>query len=112
MNDRITVFHNRIEEMPKVIEESDIIIMNNPFEFYLPEDVQIDIWKFLRATIKKGTILVTCPSIEVTFRTLQLDNSVEMWLKPYERSYLNKFSDLHIENGDESSDIMSYYEVL
>ncbi|XP_014482910.1 PREDICTED: uncharacterized protein LOC106748670 [Dinoponera quadriceps] len=111
MDDRITVFHNRIEGVPEVIEESDVIILNNPFEFYLPEDVQIDIWKFLRATIKKGTILVTCPSIEVTFKTLQLDDSIETWLKPCERLYSNKFPDLHITNGDEFSN-MSCYEVL
>ncbi|XP_025161523.1 uncharacterized protein LOC105190858 [Harpegnathos saltator] len=112
MGGRITIFHNRIENVPKVIEESDVIILNNPFEFYLSKDIQIDIWKFLKATIKKGTILVTCPSIDIIFRTLQLDDSIETWLKPYER-YSNKIHDLHTAmNGDESFNIMSCYEIF
>lgn len=109
MDDRISILHKRIEEVPEIIKQSDVIIINNAFEFYLPEDVQIDIWKFLKTAIKPGTLLVTRPSVETTFKTLLIEISIEKWLKPLKKSYSDKFSFLLDE--DKFSEILCY-EVL
>jgi hypothetical protein len=46
--------------------------MNNVFEFFMEPEQQISIWRFLRQTIKSGTLLVTIPSLEETFSCLQV----------------------------------------
>lgn len=113
MNDRITILHNKIEEVPEIIKESDIIIINNAFEFYLCDAVQIEIWKFLKKTIKQGTIIVTRPSIETTFKNLQIEISIENWLKPFTKSHSDKFSTLFILNDEKDRySGIQFYEVL
>lgn len=84
MNDRIEIVNRRIEECPEIIQKSNIIIIHNPFEFYVSHSVHRDIWAFLKATIQSGTILVTKPSIETTFKNLKI-KEVNKWVKPYER---------------------------
>lgn len=110
MNDRISILHKRIEEVPEIIKQSDVIVINNSFEFYLSKDVQIDIWKFLKATIKPGTLLITRPSVEATFKTLSIGISEEKWLKPLKKPHSNEFSFLY-DYEDKFAEIL-YYEVL
>lgn len=109
MDDRISILHKKIEEVPEIIKQSDVIVINNSFEFYLSRDVQIDIWTFLKATIKPGTLLITRPSIEATFKTLSI-GSIEKWLKPLKKPHSNKFSFLP-DYEDKFAEIL-YYEVL
>lgn len=82
MNDRIEIVHKRIEECPEIVQTSDVIIMNNPFEFYVSESVHREIWKFLIANIQSRTILVTKPSIETIFKNLRI-GSANKWVKFY-----------------------------
>ncbi|XP_029037389.1 uncharacterized protein LOC114873327 [Osmia bicornis bicornis] len=114
MNDRIEIVNKRIEECPEIVQKSDIIIMNNPFEFYVAESVHIEIWKFLKANIQSGTILVTRPPIETTFKTLKTGISISKWLRPYESEKFTRepqvFGSL-ILDPNEHSDIR-FYEVL
>ncbi|XP_033335068.1 uncharacterized protein LOC117225532 [Megalopta genalis] len=114
MNDRIEIVNKRIEECPEIVQSSNVIIMNNPFEFYVPDSVHTEIWKFLKANIQKGTILVTRPSVETTFKTLKTGISVKKWLKPFELDKnaqdLQVFGSLVLD-PTEYSDI-TFYEVL
>lgn len=110
MDDRISILHKRIEEVPDIIKQSDVIVINNAFEFYLPEHVQIDIWKFLKTAIKPGTLLVTRPSVETTFKTLLIGISIGKWLKPLKKPYSDKFPFL-LDYEDKFSEILCY-EVL
>lgn len=110
MDDRISILHKRIEEVPEIIIQSDVIIINNAFEFYLPRDSQIEIWKILKTTIKSGTLLVTRPSVETTFKTLLIGISVDKWLKPFKKPDSDKFPFL-LDFEDKFSE-MWCYEVL
>ncbi|KAK1124941.1 hypothetical protein K0M31_006286 [Melipona bicolor] len=82
MNDRIKIVNKRIEECPEIVQTSDVIIVNNPFEFYVSESVHKEIWKFLISNIQSRTILVTKPSIETIFKNLKID-SANKWVKFY-----------------------------
>ncbi|KAF3422644.1 hypothetical protein E2986_10089 [Frieseomelitta varia] len=82
MNDRIEIVNKRIEECPEIVQTCDVIIMNNPFEFYASESVHREIWKFLIANIQSGTILVTKPSIETIFKNLKI-GPASQWVKSY-----------------------------
>lgn len=110
MNDRVSVVHKRIEQVPDIVKQSDVIIINNAFEFYLPDSVQIDIWKYLIATVKSGTLLVTRPSVETVFKTLNMDISIEQWLKPFKNSDFDNCAFLS-KHKDNVSEIICY-EVL
>ena len=107
MNDRVEIINKRIEECPEILQNSNIIIMNNPFEFYVPQSVHTDIWKYLRCNIQKGTILVTRPSIERIFAALKTGISIKEWVKPYETEKNLK----EPVDPDDHADI-NVYEVL
>lgn len=111
MDHRISIIHNRIEDIPEIIEKSDVIIINNPFEFYLPQDVHINIWEYLKNTIKQGTILVTRPSVETSFKTLRIKISIKKWLKPLQKIHSNKFS-AAFDMIEKDCDDIKCYEVL
>jgi chemotaxis methyl-accepting protein methylase len=70
--DRIEVVEANIAHRPDIILAADVIIMNNVFEFFMEPEQQISVWRFLRQTIKSGTLLVTVPPLEETFSCLQI----------------------------------------
>ncbi|KOC62465.1 hypothetical protein WH47_04125 [Habropoda laboriosa] len=113
MNDRIEVVNKRIEECPDIIQKSDIIIMNNPFEFYVSESTHIEIWKFLKANIQRGTILIIRPPIETTFKSLKTGISINEWVKPYkaEKTEGLEIFEASILDPTEHSNIQ-FYEAL
>lgn len=114
MNDRIEIVNKRIEECPDIVQNSDVIIMNNPFEFFVPESVHIEIWKFLKANIQNGTILVTRPPIETTFKNLNTGISLNKWVKPYKVEKTIEESQMFVSlslDATERSNI-KFYEVL
>lgn len=114
MNDRVEIVNKRIEECPEIVQNSNIIVMNNPFEFYVSQSVHIDIWKYLRANIQKGTILVTRPSIERIFADLKTGIQIKDWVKPYgtEKNLQEpRVLGSHPVDPDDHSDV-NFYEVL
>lgn len=79
--DRIEIIEGNIAHRPDVILSADVIIMNNVFEFFMEPEQQMSIWRFLRQTIKSGTLLVTIPSLEETFSCLQTGIILSEWVK-------------------------------
>ena len=80
---RIEIVHNKIQNVPDVVTSANVIIINNAFEMYISEDEQIDTWQLLKKNTKKGTIMVTNPPLEVTFKNLKIEIVLEDWVKPY-----------------------------
>ena len=74
--DRIEIVEANIADRPDVVISANVIIMNNVFEFFLEPEEQISVWRFLRQTIKPGTLLVTMPPLEDTFSHLQVSIGV------------------------------------
>ncbi|KAK8784986.1 hypothetical protein V5799_008645 [Amblyomma americanum] len=72
MEDRIKVVNANVLSVPDLVSSSDVVILNNVFEFFTPEAEQVTLWQFLRRTIKKGAILVTVPSLEDSLKELQV----------------------------------------
>jgi hypothetical protein len=72
LQDRIEIIEGNIAHRPDIILSADAIIMNNVFEFFMEPEQQISVWRFLRQTMKSGTLLVTIPSLEETFSCLQV----------------------------------------
>lgn len=116
MDDRIEILHKKIEEAEDVVRISDVIVLNNVFEFYLSEALQIEIWKFLRANIKKGALIVTQPRIETTFSQLETGIDINAWLKPVQTpsTASEEFQFFTTEKNDDDNAFLEIacYEVL
>ena len=55
----------------EVIPESDVIIMNNVFEYFLEPQDELDCWKTIFEFSKKGQVFVMVPSLEDVFERLE-----------------------------------------
>ncbi|XP_076442982.1 uncharacterized protein LOC143281619 [Babylonia areolata] len=84
MGDRIAVHHQDILDNLSLVSSSDVVIMNNVFEFFLTKELQERMWRALSEALKKpGIIVITVPSIEESLENLGILKDVHMdWLKP------------------------------
>lgn len=80
-SDRIRVICDDVRNVKEELQNADVVILNNVFEFFLPEEEQISCWKFLKKNIKKGTILVTIPSLENSLKNLNCGINIKKWVK-------------------------------
>ncbi|XP_048218481.1 uncharacterized protein LOC125363356 isoform X2 [Perognathus longimembris pacificus] len=72
-SDRIKVLHADICTQGPLLQDADVIIMNNVFEYFLNEAQQISAWEYISHNIrKKGSLLVTVPSLEDSLSGLQV----------------------------------------
>ncbi|XP_066595908.1 uncharacterized protein [Prorops nasuta] len=94
MANRIEILNKRIEEASDVVNNSDVIIINNSFEFYLSVSEQTEVWTFLKNNIRKGTLLVIRPVIEAALKNLQTGIVINEWLRPYTIVDDPKFDDI------------------
>lgn len=82
--DRIEIVCDDICNQADVVKNSDVIILNNVFEFFLTEDQQAKSWKFLRSHITKPkTMLVTIPSLEKSLEHLKVDIDITKWVRRF-----------------------------
>ena len=81
MEKRVEIVNKRIEDAPEEVKSADIVVLNNVFEFYIPESEQIAIWKFLRTNIKKGARIVSRPPLEIALKFFENDIVVSEWVE-------------------------------
>lgn len=109
MEDRIKVVNANVLAVPDLVASSDVVILNNVFEFFTPEQEQVALWQFLRRTIKKGAILVTVPSLEDSLKNLQTGIVISEWVK---QSYVtDPLAYSFVLDHEELTELCSY-EVL
>lgn len=110
MHDRVEIRCADICSEPTLLEQADIVVLNNVFEFFLSTDQQIRTWKFIREhVIKPGCILVTVPSLE---EATEFNNKpcidVNSWVKPCIVNYDVPEISLLEEDLDELQNIFFY----
>uniref|UniRef100_A0A6M2CQR9 Methyltransferase type 11 domain-containing protein n=1 Tax=Rhipicephalus microplus TaxID=6941 RepID=A0A6M2CQR9_RHIMP len=109
MEDRIKVINANVLAVPDLVASSDVVILNNVFEFFTPEQEQVALWQFLRRTIKKGAILVTVPSLEDSLKNLQTGIVISEWVK--QRYVTDPLAYSFVLDHEELTELCSY-EVL
>ena len=57
----------------KVVPESDVVIMNNVFEFFMEPEEELECWSRIFEFAKKGQIFVMVPALEQVFDRLEGD---------------------------------------
>lgn len=84
MSKRIEVINKDIKDAADVLESADVVVMNNVFESYLPEDQQVEMWNFFKEHIKKDAFIVSRPHIKEIFDKLNVNINVDEWVKKVE----------------------------
>uniref|UniRef100_W5K5R5 Zgc:109986 n=1 Tax=Astyanax mexicanus TaxID=7994 RepID=W5K5R5_ASTMX len=75
--DRIQVIHADICTQAALVQNADVLIMNNVFEYFMEPKDQAKAWNFISQNfLKKGALLVTVPSIQEALISLQASNGL------------------------------------
>ncbi|KAM4724494.1 uncharacterized protein FYW61_014906 isoform 2-T7 [Anableps anableps] len=71
--DRVQVLHADVCTQEVLLQGTDVLIMNNVFEYFMEPSEQIRAWKFImQAFRKRGSLLVTVPSLQDSLDALQM----------------------------------------
>ncbi|XP_057329528.1 uncharacterized protein LOC130670244 [Microplitis mediator] len=81
---RVEVINKDIKNAADVLKSADVVVLNNVFESYLPEDKQAEMWNFLKEHIKKGAFIVSRPHIKEILDKLDVNINVDEWVKKVE----------------------------
>lgn len=81
MGKRVEILNKRIEDAVEEVRNADVVVLNNVFEFYLSTTEQTEIWRFLRANVKKGARIVSRPDVATALAKLDTGIVIDEWLK-------------------------------
>ncbi|KAJ8341734.1 hypothetical protein SKAU_G00340250 [Synaphobranchus kaupii] len=89
--DRIQVIHADICTQTSLLQNADVVVMNNVFEYFLESSEQMRAWHCISQNVrKKGALLVTVPSVQEALAALQGKNGViniHEWLEELPLDY-------------------------
>ncbi|KAJ7344941.1 hypothetical protein JRQ81_000891 [Phrynocephalus forsythii] len=107
--DRIKVLNADICTQAPLLKNADVVIMNNVFEYFLDRSEQARCWKFINENVrKKGSLLVTVPSLEKSLSELQVDIPLNQWVEAIPLHY-----DVFLEGNDrEALEEICLYRIL
>ncbi|ORX46190.1 hypothetical protein BCR36DRAFT_585330 [Piromyces finnis] len=107
---RISVFCDNILNRATELQNANIVVLNNVFQFFIKKKAsQRNLWKFLHDNItKKGTIIVTMPSLEEQLAEVNSPIRVDQWLDSF---HLERDLSMYDENDAEDIMNMFFYRV-
>ncbi|KAM9202555.1 uncharacterized protein PS065_016006 [Dugong dugon] len=86
--DRIKVLHADICTQGSLLQNADVVIMNNVFEYFLNEAEQTRAWEYINHNVRKqGSLLVTVPSLEESLSGLQSNIQLSLWVEEVPLNY-------------------------
>ncbi|XP_037756531.1 uncharacterized protein LOC102938422 isoform X1 [Chelonia mydas] len=86
--DRVKVLHSDICTQASLLQNADVVVMNNVFEYFLDRLEQARAWEFMSHNMrKKGSLLVTVPSLEESISNLQTDILLSQWVEEMKLDY-------------------------
>ncbi|XP_071792578.1 uncharacterized protein [Asterias amurensis] len=111
LRDRIQVINADVCTQATLLQEADVVVMHNVFEFFAPSETQISIWKFLRETLKKkGCHLITLPSLAKSMETLKLSMDLTSWVKQCPLEHITRW--IREDEAREEVQQICLYEIL
>ncbi|MGH0179821.1 UNVERIFIED_CONTAM: hypothetical protein FKN15_015402 [Acipenser sinensis] len=86
--DRIQVVHADICSQSSLLQNADVIVMNNVFEYFLDAEEQSRAWQCVsQHTRKKGALLLTVPSLQESIERLQFSIQLNQWVEEVPLDY-------------------------
>ena len=71
--DRVKIINDNILNQAEVLGSGDVVILNNVFEWFTSQEELRNMWAFIVKSItKKGTVIITSPSIEESLAHAQV----------------------------------------
>ncbi|XP_004612173.2 uncharacterized protein LOC101555821 isoform X1 [Sorex araneus] len=108
--DRIKVIHADICTQSLLLQNADVIIMNNVFEYFLDEAEQASAWEYISQNVrKKGSLLVTVPSLQDSLSAFQINIPLSSWVEEVPLNY-DVFPDKDIDR--EALEQIHLYKIL
>ncbi|XP_026369382.1 uncharacterized protein LOC113266127 isoform X1 [Ursus arctos] len=108
--DRIKVLHADICTQGSLLQNADVIIMNNVFEYFLDETEQARAWECISHNVRKqGSLLVTVPSLEDSLSGLQINIQLSSWVEEVPLNY-DVYPEKHIDR--EALEQIHLYKIL
>lgn len=110
LDDRIKVLNADICTQASLLQNADVVIMNNVFEYFLDRSEQARSWEFISQNVsKKGSLLVTVPSLQKSFSDLQVDIQLNNWVEAQPLDY-DAF--LEEDTDREALEQISLYKII
>nr|XP_045010918.1 uncharacterized protein LOC101613092 isoform X2 [Jaculus jaculus] len=82
------VLHADICTQGSLLQNADVVIMNNVFEYFLHETEQTRAWEYISHNVRKqGSLLVTVPSLEDSLSGLQTNIQLSTWVEEIPLNY-------------------------
>ncbi|XP_071070091.1 uncharacterized protein [Dasypus novemcinctus] len=82
------VFHADICTQGSLLQNADVVIMNNVFEYFLNEAEQARAWEYINHNVRKqGSLLITVPSLEDSLSGLQTNIQLTPWVEEVPLDY-------------------------
>jgi len=82
LGDRVSVILGNMCAQGPLLAEANVIILNNVFSWFMPEQLQVKMWQCLQASLTPGSLLVTIPSLETSFESLNTGIDLSTWVRP------------------------------
>lgn len=80
--DRIQVLHTDVCLQNVLLQNADVLVMNNVFEFFMEPKEQVRAWRFIMTNFRKtGSLLVTVPSLQESLSALQQEALQPGWVE-------------------------------
>lgn len=105
--DKISIVEGDMCGLAETIKTGDVVVLNNVFDWFMAPDVQVQMWKFLRATLSPGALIVTIPSLETSLEPLDTGIDLNTWVRPFPSANGNHVT----SNDDMESDHVETSEV-
>ncbi|KAM9290750.1 uncharacterized protein RDI95_003386 isoform 3-T3 [Morus bassanus] len=82
------VLHADICTQASLLQKADVVVMNNVFEYFLDRQEQARAWEFIACNVRKrGSLLVTVPSLKESLSKLQTDVQLSQWVEEMQLNY-------------------------
>ncbi|KAK2523831.1 hypothetical protein Q9233_009712 [Columba guinea] len=104
------VVHADICTQASLLQKADVVVMNNVFEYFLDRQEQARAWEFIACNVRKrGSLLVTVPSLKESLSKLQTDIQLSQWVEEVQLNY-----DVYIEKDvdREALEQIHLYKIL
>ncbi|XP_036607586.1 uncharacterized protein LOC118843905 isoform X2 [Trichosurus vulpecula] len=104
------VHHANICTQASLLQNADVVIMNNVFEYFLDRSEQARAWEYISHNVrKKGTLLVTVPSLKESLSNLQVAIPLNQWVEEVQLNY-DVYTEKDIDR--ESLEQIHLYKIL
>merc|ERR1712107_310584 len=81
LKDRVKIVLGNMCAQTELLKSADVIVLNNVFSWFMPEQLQAKMWQCLHRVIRPGCLLVTIPALEDSLTPLKTGIKIESWVK-------------------------------